>query len=109
MAQRLQNGAARIITRNYDDVNFIGRDLVKQLKWETVKKRRIVHTAILIFKCTKGLAPNYFCVQINLLSDINICNTPSSSSRNVEVTFPRKEIFKIVFIIMMVLQVLKPS
>ena len=94
MAQRLQNAAARIVTGNFDYVNFRGEELVKEVKWETIKERRIFHTAILMFKCINGLAPNYLCDQINLLSDVNIYETRSSSSRNVLVPFPRKEIFK---------------
>ena len=94
MAQRLQNFAARIITGNYDYINFRGEDLVRQLKWQTIKERRIFHTAILMFKCTRGLAPNYLCDQINLLRDINVYETRYSSNYNVHVPFPRKEIFK---------------
>ena len=33
VAQRLQNAAARIITGNYDYINFRGEDIVKHLKW----------------------------------------------------------------------------
>ena len=39
MIQRLQNAAARIIAGNYDYINFREEDLVKQIKWETVKQR----------------------------------------------------------------------
>ena len=54
--------------------------------------------ATLMFKCTQGLAPEYLCDQVNLESDINIYPTRYSSSTNVHIPFPRKEIFKRSFI-----------
>ena len=98
MAQRLQNAAARIITGNYDYINVRGEDLVRQLKWQTIRERRTFHTATLMFKCMQGLAPNYLCDQINLISEINGYNTRSTSSYNVHVPFPRKEIYKRSFV-----------
>ena len=94
MVQRLQNAAARIITGNNDYINVRGEDLVRQLKWQTIKERRNFHTSTLMFKCLKGLAPHYLCDQVNLLRDINDYNTRYTSNFNVHVPFPRKEIFK---------------
>ena len=62
------------------------------------KQIKICQTTILKFKCIKGLTPNYLCDRINLLSDINIYNTQSSSTFNVQVLFPRKEFGKISFL-----------
>ena len=94
MAQRLQNAVARIVTGNYDYVNVRGEELVRELKWQTIKERRIFHTATLMFKCVNGLAPNYLCDQINLLSDISGYNTRYAANYNLHVPFPSKEIFK---------------
>ena len=94
MAQRLQNAAARIISRNFDYVNVRGEDLVRTLKWPTILEKRRFHTATLMFKCIHGLAPNYLCDQVNLLREINFYNTRKTGEMKVEVPFPKNEIFK---------------
>ena len=94
MAQRLQNAAARMITGNYDYINVRREDLVKQLKWQTIAERQRFHTALLMFKCVNGLAPNYLSDQITLLRDTNMYQTRETNGLNVYTPFPRKDIFK---------------
>ena len=48
---RLQHRAARIITNNMDYINVRGEDLVKQLGWQTIEKRRDYFMAMLMYKC----------------------------------------------------------
>ena len=94
IAQRLQNAAARIVTNNYDYINFRGEDIVKGLRWQTIKERRQFHMATLMFKCTHGLAPNYLCDQVCLLNEINHYSTRYATGNNIHVPFPKKSIFK---------------
>ena len=92
--QRLQNYAARIICRNFDFINTRGIELVYQLGWPTIEERRKLHTAVLMFKCIHGLAPDYLCDQVNLLSQIATRNTRSAHTLDVMVPEVKKEIFK---------------
>ena len=93
-AQSLQNQAARIVTGNFDFINTRGEELVRSLKWQTLKDRRKFHLATLMYKCVNGLAPNYLCDQINLLSDINTYQTRSTNSLDVLMPAVNREIFK---------------
>ena len=94
IAQRLQNTAARILTKNFDYVNFRGIDLVRSLKWQTIRERRRFHTSVLMFKCIHGYAPNYLCDHVILSREVATHNTRSSERNDVILPFPRKEIFK---------------
>ena len=50
--EKVQNRAARFVTRNYDyETGILG-----QLKWESLKKRRKDNRLILLYKCLKGKA-----------------------------------------------------
>ena len=64
MIQRLQNRAARIITGNFDYINVRGFELVRQLGWQPIEKRRNYYVASLMQKCMNGSAP------IHLKNDI---------------------------------------
>ena len=98
MAQRLQNAAARIVTKNYDYINVRGEDIVRSLKWQTIKERRQFHMATLMFKCTRGLAPNYLCDQVTFVNDINHYPTRFTTSNNIHIPFPKKSVFKRSFV-----------
>ena len=93
-AQSLQNQAARIITGNFDYVNTRGEDLVRSLKWQTLQERRKFHIATLMYKCVNGLAPNYLCDQVNLISEVNNYNTRSANSLDVLVPAINRNILK---------------
>ena len=57
--QRLINLAARIVCSNYDFINTRGAELAETLRWSTFKERRDFLTAVLMYKCYNGIAPNY--------------------------------------------------
>ena len=71
MVQRLHNAADRIVTGNYDCINYRGEDVVRSLKWQTIKERRHFHMSILMFKCSLNLAPTYLCDQLTFLNETN--------------------------------------
>lgn len=73
--QRLQNYAARIISRNFDYINTRGIDLVKFLGWMSVKQRFLYFQILLMFKCIHGHAPVYLLNNITLESEISNVNT----------------------------------
>ena len=54
--EKVQNRAARFVTRNYtfDEGSMIG--ILEQLKWESLKKRRTDNRLILLYKGLKGKA-----------------------------------------------------
>jgi len=53
--QKLQNRAARIITKSNYDIR--SRDILASLGWKSLAKRRQEHKAITMFKALNGLAP----------------------------------------------------
>ena len=48
--EKVQNRAARFVTRNYTFEEGSMTGILEQLKWESLKKRR----TILLYKCLKG-------------------------------------------------------
>ena len=56
--EKVQNRAARFVTRNYTFEEGSMTGILEQLKWESLKKRRTDnrHTCILLFKGLKGKA-----------------------------------------------------
>ena len=92
--QKLQNCAARIICKNFDFVNVRGIDLVNELGWQTIETRRNFHIATLMFKCIHGLAPDYLCDQVTLVSEIATRSTRSAHSLDVVIPKVNKEIFR---------------
>jgi hypothetical protein len=66
--QSVQNAAARLITntRKFDHITPVLRDL----HWLPVRQRIVFKTAILVYKCLRGLAPSYlseFCRPVSTL------------------------------------------
>ena len=55
--QKLQNSAARIITRS--EYNVRSATLLNQLNWQKLSEKRIGSKATLMYKVLNGLAPNY--------------------------------------------------
>ena len=55
--QKLQNRAARIITKSKYDSS--ATQLLESLHWDDLSKRRKKHKAFLIYKILNGLAPQY--------------------------------------------------
>ena len=91
---RLQKRAARVITGNFDYVQYHGTDLVRQLKWQSFEERRDYFIATLMFKCIHGLAPTHMVNEIEMVCDRHHHNTRSADSLNVVVPKPRLECFK---------------
>ena len=57
--QKLQNRAARVITKSSYDAN--SRQLLNFLGWDNLSIRRAKQKANLMYKCTNNLAPAYLC------------------------------------------------
>ena len=96
--QRLQNYAARVVTGNFDYINHRGTDLIKSLCWMNVVQRRNYFTLVLMFKCLRGLAPNYLSNEFTMYKDIeSVYNLRSSSSENVIVPYVDASVMKCSF------------
>ena len=54
--EKVQNRAARFVTRNYVYESGSMTDFLGQLKWESLKKKRKDNRLILLYKCLKGKA-----------------------------------------------------
>ena len=64
---RLQKRAARVITGNFDFVNYRGINIVKELRWQSFEERRDYFMATLMFKCIHGLAPTHMVNKIEMV------------------------------------------
>ena len=86
--QKLQNRAARIITRDSYEVR--SKDILPKLKWADLQKRRNIQKLILMYKILNGQAPTY-------LSDLfTTANRPTGynlrrSEFNVKIPQPHTE------------------
>ena len=92
--QRVQNFAARLITGNFDYINYRGLELVKSLRLYTVRERRDFFLATLMFKSIHGLAPTYLSDSIVMNFDVNGYNTRSTDTMDVYIPKPNKEIYR---------------
>ena len=54
--EKVQNRAGRFVTRNYTLEEGSMTDILEQLKWESLKKRRTDNRLILLYKGMKGKA-----------------------------------------------------
>ena len=52
--EKVQNSAARFVTRNYTQEEGSTTDILEHLKWESLKKRRKVKRLVLLYKGLKG-------------------------------------------------------
>ena len=55
-SKKVQNRAARFVTRNYTFEEESRTDIPEQLKWESPKKRRTDNRLLLLYKGLKGKA-----------------------------------------------------
>ena len=85
--QRMQNRAARAIYGNYDYINVRGIDLLRDLKVMNVKQRRDYFMALLVFKCIRGLAPEYLSNEIVMKVDTNERLTRHSNENDLYIPF----------------------
>ena len=87
--QRFQNRAGRILSRNFDYINFSGISIVKELGWLTVSERKDYLTLITIYKCINNLAPHYLIDMFNYVTDIHGRLTRQSSAGDLYIHFAR--------------------
>ena len=89
--QKLQNRAARIITRDSYDVR--SKDILQKLNWSDLQRRRNIQKSILMYKVLNGHAPTY-------LSDLFVRANESigyklrRSETNVRIPQPHTEYLK---------------
>ena len=57
--QKVQNNAARVITRNKRSDRSSMTDIRKKLYWLPIRKRIEFKILLLVYKCTQGTAPSY--------------------------------------------------
>ena len=92
--QRAQNYAARIVTENFDYVNFRSADLLH----ESVKERCGYVTSITMFKAINGLTPPYLTDSIVRANEAHDRNTRLANSYDVHVPSHDSEILKRSFV-----------
>ena len=92
--QRLQNRAARIVTKNYDYENNSGINIVNDLQWMTVAKRFNYFTGILMFKALHSLLPQSMCGQFLQLREFHKYNTRNALSDCITLPKPRTNYLK---------------
>ena len=96
--QRAQNYAARIVSGNFDYVNFRSLDLLHALKWPTVQERCNYFTALLMYKSINGLTPLHLTDSLVRACDVHDRNTRLSNSKDVHVPPHKSNILKRSFI-----------
>ena len=83
--QRAQNYAARIVSGNFDYVNFRSLDLLHALKWPTVQERCNYFTALLMYKSSNGITPLHLTDALVRACDVEDRNTRLSNSKDIHV------------------------
>ena len=92
--QRAQNYAARIVTGNFDYVNFRSADLLYELNWASIKERCDYFTPIMMFKAINGLTPPYLTDSIVRANEAHDRNTRLANSYDVHVPSHNSDILK---------------
>ena len=77
----VQNFAARIITRS-QKFDHITPDL-KELKWLSVESMLAYRDCILVFKCLRGLAPDYLAKKFKKRSEIHNKDTRDKNKMDI--------------------------
>ena len=90
----LQHRAARIVTGIFDFINFRGANLMKNLGWHSLDKRRDYFRATMWFKCINGLASLRLTNELSVISDAHSADTRASSNCNILVPMPHVEQFR---------------
>ena len=94
LVTRLQHRAARIVCGNMDYVNVRGDDLVNELGWQTLEKRRDYFTATLMYKIINENAPKRLIDSVTFIKDTHEIPTRSASTGLLQVPQPNYEIFR---------------
>ena len=74
--EKVQNRAARFVTRNYTFEEERMTGLLEQFNWESLKKRRTDNRLILLYK---GLKPWHFTYHLLVQRNINVVSFPRLS------------------------------
>ena len=77
---RLQHCAARIVCNNMDYINVRGGDLMNELGWQTIHKRRDYFTAMLMYEIINVTASKRLIDSVVLTRDTHDVPTRSSAS-----------------------------
>ena len=91
--QKLQNRAARIITKCFD-YNISSLDLVKSLGWMSVEDRCNYFTSILIYKCLHNSSSNILSNRFTRASDSHCYITRYAENNNLQVPKPNSNYMK---------------
>ena len=90
--QRLQNRAARIMSRNYSR-EVSGLELVRDMGWFNVKERRQYFTALTVFKSIHGPAPSYMQDLFTCIDDFSERPTRSADNGNLYIPRVNRQVF----------------
>ena len=91
--QKLQNRAARIITKCFD-YNISSLDLVKNLGWMSVEDRCNYYTSILIYKCLHNSSSHILSNRFTRASDSHCYITRYAENNNLQVPKPNSNYMK---------------
>ena len=97
LISRLQNRAARIVSKHYGSHEISVTKLIKDLKWQSFETRRDYFLNMLMYKCIHGTAPTRLCNEIEMYFDRHGLNTRNANSLNVVLPKPNIEMFKQTF------------
>ena len=77
-----------------DYINFRGIEMVRTLRFQTIRERIDYFLCVSMFKCIHGFAPHYLCNDVTMYIDINGYDT--RSAKNIDLYLPRcwREIYK---------------
>ena len=76
--QKLQNRAARVLTRSSYDTP--STEVLEKLSWKTIAQRQTETRCILMYKILNGLQPDYLRYQFVSRSDVTQVSTRNSSN-----------------------------
>ena len=94
MISRLQHRAARIISGNFDFVNFRGEDLTKRLGIQRIDTRRDYFTAVLMYKIKHELAPKRLIDFFIDSKDTHDIPTRSGANDKFQIPKPNYEFYR---------------
>ena len=89
--QRLENGAARVLT--YSSYDADANELLKILGWKNLETQCQIHKAQMVYKSLNGLAPSYLSSKFIQRSDIIITSSDSENKLVVSL-LPRTNYYK---------------
>ena len=91
---RLQKRATRIVKSNFDYKNVRGLDIINELRWQTIDKRRDYFFSTQMYKCIQGDAPVWLTNRILMVNENHDIVTRYASQKNVVIPRPNLESFR---------------